>query len=137
MTTSDASVSGNPISGLTAPTPAGVCTADPNYSAGIGGTFNFTGGSLIFTAPSSGSLSGFAIWKDGTTSNTSQWTGGGPAISGIIYMPQTALTYTGGISPTQTIIVDTLSMPGGSVSSPASSTYFSSGAGISGNYIVQ
>jgi len=187
----------NPISGLTAPTPAGSCTANPNYSGGVGqnnitipsgtycgigisggtglvlsgtyiiktgsfsvsggnittaaggatiyfppsnasGTLSNSGGNMTLTAPTSGTLQGFAIWKDSATANSYSMSGGNVTINGIIYMPATAVTYSGGNTPvTQTIIVDTITMSGGNISQPAYSPYFASGKTISGNYIIQ
>jgi hypothetical protein len=192
LKTSQAST-GNPISGLTAPTPAAVCTPDPNYSGqsnftipsgtycslsisgGTGivlsgtyilkssnfsnsggnittaaagatiyfapsdpGDFIFSGGNMTLTASTSGPLQGIAIWKDTAVANNDSISGGNLAINGIIYMPSTTLTYSGGNTPVQqTIIVDKIIMSGGNISQPATSPYFSNGAAISGNFIVQ
>lgn len=195
LNTSDPSVPGNPVSGLTAPTPAGVCTANPGYSGGVGqnnitipsgtycslsiiggtglvlsgtyimegsfsvsggnittaasgatiyfppsstGNISVSGGNLTLTAPTSGNLAGFALWKDGTTANSASISGSNLTINGIIYMPSTALSYSGGNTPVQqSIIVNTISMSGGNISQPVTSSYFSNGASLSGTYIVQ
>jgi hypothetical protein len=195
LNTNQTSMPGNPVSGLTAPTPAGSCTANPNYSGGVGqsnitipsgtycsmsisggtglvlsgtyimdgsfsvsggnittaaggatiyfppsstGNISVSGGNMTLTAPTSGSLAGFALWKDGTTANSASISGSNLTIDGIIYMPYTALSYSGGNTPVQqSIIVNTIAMSGGNISQPVTSSYFSNGASISGNYIVQ
>ena len=53
-------------------------------------------------------------------------------------MSATALTYSGGLTPVrQTVIVDAIIMSGGNISQPASSPYLSSGATLTGNFIIQ
>jgi hypothetical protein len=102
------------------------------------GTFAYSGGTLLLNSPTSGSLAGFAIWKDTVTPNSASISGGLQTINGIIYMPHTALAYSGGSTPVQqTIVVDTIAMSGGAISQPATSSFFSNGATMSGNYIIQ
>jgi hypothetical protein len=102
------------------------------------GNLAVTGGNMVLTAPTSGSLAGVAVWKDTVTPNTAAYTGGNLTINGIIDMPATALTYTGGSTPVQqSIIVDTITMTGGNISQPATSSYFSNGAAMTGNFIIQ
>jgi len=182
----------NPVTGLTAPTPASSCIADPGISAahapldpgtycaisvsntgggstaltlntgtylmktgsfkvsgGIvnatsgvtlyfpttGGAIDVTGGTLNLTAPVGGSTDGVAVWEDGTTSGAI--TGGTSTINGMIYMPSAHLDYTGGPSSTQTIVVDTLNITGGSIGGQAISKYLS-GAGVpAGVYLIE
>jgi hypothetical protein len=185
---------GNPVTGLTAPTPAGACLPDPGYNGSVNnitipsgtycgitnvgstgmilsgtyiiktgsftmvggsmataaagatiyfppansGTIAITGGTLALTAPTSGSLAGIAIWDNNTTANSMNLTGGSFAVNGIIDMPNTAMTYTGGVTPVQqTLIVNTLTMTGGNISQPATSPYFSNGATLSGKFLIQ
>ena len=102
------------------------------------GSLISSGGTTTLTAPTSGSLQGMALWKDSTTANNETLTGGNLTLNGIIYMPATTLTYTGGSTPVQqTIIVDKMKMTGGNISKAASSGFFSSGATPSGNFVVQ
>jgi Flp pilus assembly protein TadG len=186
--------SGNPVSGLTAPTPAGSCLADPGYSGSVNnitvpsgtycgitnsgstgmilsgtyimktgsfimsggnmttaaggatiyfppsnsGTIMISGGTLGLTAPTSGSLAGIAIWDNNTLANSMNISGGSFVVNGIIDMPNTAMTYSGGGTPVQqTLIVNTLIMSGGNISQPATSSFFSNGATLSGKYIIQ
>jgi len=96
-----------------------------------------TGGTFSLTAPSGGSTDGIAVWKGGTASNSATYRGGNQTINGVIYMPHTALTYTGGpTSVQQTLVVDTLKMSGGTISQAASSSLVS-GSGTSGAFFTE
>jgi hypothetical protein len=187
----------NPVSGLTAPTPAGTCTPDPNYNGGTGknnitipsgtycslsvsggnglvfsGTYiiksgnfsmsggNFTtaaagatiylpstnttggiqisGGNGTFSAPSTGSLAGFALWQNNSLS--ANVSGGNLMVNGIIYMPSAALAYSGSnTAATMSIVVNTLTMSGANISQPATSSFFSNGgaAVVSSGFLIQ
>lgn len=187
----------NPVSGLTAPTPATPCTADPNISGGnsnpiaagtycsltisggngivfsgtyiitsgnfsiSGGNFStaaggatiylpstnttggieISGGNGTFTAPTSGSLQGFALWQNNSLS--ANVSGGNFTVNGIIYMPNASLAYSGSnTAATMSIVVNTLSMSGANISQPAESSYFSNGSTspapiISSGYLIQ
>ncbi len=184
----------NPVTGLTAPTPAGACLADPGYSGSVNnltipsgtycgitnsgstgmilsgtyiiktgnftmsggnmataaggatiyfppansGTITISGGTLALTAPTTGSLAGIAVWDNNTTANSMSISGGSFAVNGIIDMPNTAMTYSGGGTPVQqTLIVNTLIMSGGNISQPATSSFLSNGATLSGKFIIQ
>ncbi len=85
---------------------------------------------------SGGAQDGMAIWQ--ANSVATSISGGNLSITGVIYMPHVALTYTGGNTAVQqTIVADTLTMGGGNISKPASSSLYSSGGSSSGTYIVQ
>jgi hypothetical protein len=102
------------------------------------GTIAVSGGILGLTASTTGSLAGIAIWKDTAVANSAAISGGNATINGIIYMPATALAYSGGVTPVQqSIIVNTITMSGGNISQPAASSFFSNGATLTGNYIIQ
>jgi hypothetical protein len=108
------------------------------YFGPSAGTISISGGNLTLTAPTSGSTNGLAIWKDGTTASSASISGSNTTISGIIDMPQTAMTYSGGNSPVnQTIIVYTMSMSGGNISQAATSPYLSNGGAAAGAYLIQ
>jgi hypothetical protein len=194
-------VPGDPFAGkLTAPTPAGSCTPDPNYASGMnnitipsgtyckltisGGTnlvlsgtyiitqgkFNFTSGSVTTAAggaliyfPSTNTLggfsltagsgssftlngltsttnNGFAVWQDNSVQATVTATGGGvAAINGIVYTPNSLLSYTGGTTAvSQTIVTNTFKVTGGNLAHPGVSSLYSAGSGTpGGNFIVQ
>jgi len=124
------------MAGGTATTTAG--GASFYFAPANSGTFAYSGGTLTLNSSTSGSLAGIAIWKDTTTANSAAISGGLWTINGIIYMPHTALAYSGGTTPVQqTIIVDTIAMSGGTISQPAPSTFLSNGASMSGNFIIQ
>jgi hypothetical protein len=124
------------MAGGTATTTAG--GASFYFAPANSGTFAYSGGTLTLNSSTSGSLAGIAIWKDTTTANSAAISGGLWTINGIIYMPHTALSYSGGASAMQqTIIVDTIAMSGGTISQPAPSTFLSNGASMSGNFIIQ
>jgi hypothetical protein len=91
-----------------------------------------SGNTMTLTAPSGGNYDGIAIWEDGSSAslNSATFTAG-LTVNGIIYMPYTKLTYTGGTTPvSQTIIVDTLDLSGGAISQPANSKYLTGGGGV-------
>jgi hypothetical protein len=99
----------------------------------------YSGGALNITAPSSGTLQGIAIWKDGTpgTPYTSTWTGTNDVINGAIYEPHTNLTFTGGTQAVaQTIVVNTLKYTGGTITQAAQSSFFH-GGGVGGAFVVE
>jgi len=120
-------------SGGTVTATSGVTLYFPETS----GTLVVTGGTFSLTAPSGGSTDGIAVWKGGTASNSATYRGGNQTINGVIYMPHTALTYTGGpTSVQQTLVVDTLKMSGGTISQAASSSLVS-GSGTSGAFFTE
>jgi hypothetical protein len=189
--TNQGSVS-DPLSGLTAPTPALPCTPFADLTSGSqtinngtycsiavkggslklnagtyiitggdfknsGGTVDATSGVTIYfpstsgnlnvtsgntfalTAPSSGTYNGIAVWKDGSSSslNSATFTAG-LTINGVIYMPYTKLTYTGGTTPvSETIVVDTLNLTGGNITQPATSTYITGAGAITFTSLLQ
>jgi hypothetical protein len=98
------------------------------------GNFNISDGSVTLTAPTS---TGIAIWKDGPSASTAQWTNGTLNISGVIYMPYTALKYSNGAADqAATIVVDTLNISNGSISKPAKAPV-EAGAMTAGAYLIQ
>ena len=182
----------NPLSGMTTPTPASPCIADPNLTSGSksitqgtycsitvkggsmtlgagtyiisagdfknsGGTVDATAGVTIYfpassgdlnvtsnntfelTAPSGGSYDGIALWKDGSSSSLNSATfPAGLTINGVIYMPYTKLTYTGGTTPvSQSIIVDTLTLTGGNITQPATSTFLGGTAAATTTALIE
>ena len=97
------------------------------------GNFNISNGTMNLTAPSG---TGIAIWKDGPSSSTAAWTNGTYNITGVIYMPYTALKYSNGSADQeQTIVVDTLTLSNGSIQKAAASSLASGMAG--GAYLMQ
>ncbi len=75
-------------------------TSTSNYS-NIGAIIVSGGSGLNISAPTSGGLSGMAIWVDSRSPNTNQDNiSGGAAIqiTGLIYMPSVTVTYSGGSS---------------------------------------
>jgi len=178
---------------VTAPTPAGTCTPDPNYQSGMNnitipsgtycsltlsggtglvlsgtyiitqGSFKITagsastaaGGALIYIAPTStgsfdltgysGTLTlngltsatnnGFAVWEANAVS--AKITNTSVLINGVIYAPNSLLTYTAGTTTqSQTILANTLNLTGGSLAHPAASSLYSSGYSPGGSFIV-
>jgi hypothetical protein len=92
------------------------------------------------TAPTSGTYAGFAIWKDASTAGTSSFnmSGSNTTINGIIYMPNTAVNYSGSNTAVQqSIICYTMAMSGGNISQPATSSYFSNGGASGGAYLIE
>lgn len=99
---------------------------------------DLTGGNGTISAPTTGSLQGFAFWQD--NSAAADITGGNTTVNGIIYMPNSTLTYTGSnTAATMSIVVNKMVMTGGNISKPATSSYFSNGgsATISTGFLVQ
>jgi Flp pilus assembly protein TadG len=94
------------------------------------GVLNVNGGTTNISAIQTGGTSGIVVWKDGTTASTTNWTNGTLNISGVIYMPYTALNYTNGsASAAQTFIVNTLNMTNGSITKAAASPFLSTSNG--------
>jgi hypothetical protein len=188
--TSQSSVS-DPMSGMTAPTPAASCLTDPNITGGSGnvispgtycgitvkggtntqfqsgiyilktgnlkisgGTFSSTAPNVLFYIPASNTTGKISITCCNTTWNglvgngadgvvfwvansaAQTVTGGSYSINGVYYMPSAALTYTGGTGTTQTIIADSLTVTGGTITSPASSSYFTGTTQPGGAFLV-
>jgi hypothetical protein len=104
------------------------------YFPTTGGAMDVSGGTFNLTAPAGGTTDGIAIWEAGTTAG--KITGGGTSITGLIYMPQAHLDYTGGGSGAETIVVDTLKVTGGSIGGASSSNYFSNGHTPTGVYLL-
>jgi Flp pilus assembly protein TadG len=99
------------------------------------GTINITGGGMNWTGISGGNTDGFVFWVANSAAQTI--TGGNYTINGVTYMPSAALSFTGGNGTTQTIVADTISITGGNISNPATSTYFSGGGGVGGVFLMQ
>jgi hypothetical protein len=191
----------DPMSGMTAPTPAGVCIPDPNITAGTrtlnsgtycaltikGGTVTLNAGTYIMATgnfkvsgtdagapvnatsgvtiffPSSnttgvlsvtggaglnlnapqdgGSTDGIAVWAAANPAPATNWTGSLVTINGVLYMPHTALNFTGGgTAVNETIICDTLTTTGGNVAGPATSKFLTgtgTGGTLGGAFLVQ
>jgi Flp pilus assembly protein TadG len=94
------------------------------------GQINISGGNMQWTGISGNGADGFVFWV--ANSAAQSITGGNAAINGVMYMPNSALTYSGGNGTTETIVANTLDMEGGNISSPASSADFSGGGGAAG-----
>ena len=111
------------------------------------GTLSVTGGAgLNLTAPSGGSYDGIAVWKEASNhssppTDSAAWTGSNVVINGVLYMPYTALTYTGGTTAENaTIVAGTFTTTGGTISGPATSKYLTgtgSGSGSGAAYLVE
>jgi Flp pilus assembly protein TadG len=99
------------------------------------GAINITGGNMVWNGISGNGADGFVFWV--ANSGVQQHiTGGNYTINGVVYMPSSPVTYTGGNGTQQTVVVDTLAITGGNITSPYSSSYFN-GGGLSGGYLVQ
>ncbi len=123
-------------SGGTVDATAGVTLYFPASSGDLNVTSNNT---FNLTAPTSGNYNGIALWKDGSSSSLNSATfPAGLTINGVIYMPYTKLTYTGGTTPvSQTIIVDTLTLTGGTITQPAASTFLGGTAAATTTALIQ
>lgn len=120
----------------------GNITTDPGgvniYFSSSGGNLSVSGGNISIIAKTGGALDGIAIWKDGTTANSASISGSNTSISGIIYMPHTALSYSGGNTPVnQTLVVNTIAMSGGNINQASTSSYLNNGGVPGGAYIVE
>jgi len=105
-------------------------------SSNSSGKINITGGNMHWSGISGNGADGFVFWVDNSAAQNI--TGGNYTINGVTYMPNSALTYTGGNGTQQTLVVDTLSITGGNITSSAPSSYFSGGSGgLSGPYMVE
>ncbi len=107
------------------------------YIAGGGVSLAGSGG-ISMGAPTSGSYQGISIWQP--SSNTTGATIVGSStqvVSGLIYMPGAALTYTGTtVSTITTLVVNTLRMVGTSNINSSATTPWAS-LGPNGNFVVQ
>jgi hypothetical protein len=100
------------------------------------GSVQVSGGNGTLTAPSSGSLSGFAIWQNNSVA--ANVSGSNFTINGIIYMPSVSLSFSGSnTAATMSIVVNKITMSGGNISQPATSGFFANGASFSGGAIIQ
>jgi hypothetical protein len=54
-----------------------------------------------------------------------------------MYMPTCAFQYTGGNGSQQTLVVDTLTITGGNITSSAPSSFFSGGGQAGGAFLVE
>jgi hypothetical protein len=68
---------------------------------------------------------GFVFWVDNSAAQNI--TGGNYTINGVIYMPNSALTYTGGNGTQETVLADTLTITGGNINTAAPSSNFTGG----------
>jgi len=108
------------------------------YFGPSAGNLSVSGGNLTLTAITGGTTDGVAIWKDGTNLSSAAISGSNTTINGIIYMPHTALSYSGGNTPVnQTIVAYTLAMSGGNISQPGTSSYQNNGGINAGTYLIQ
>jgi hypothetical protein len=98
-----------------------------------GGVTMTGGASVSLTAPTTGSWQGILFYQDRANTTASSLVGGtGELMNGVLYFPDSHLTYTGGSSVTATattIVSKTLSMVGHSYISAAATTQFT---GVSG-----
>ena len=108
------------------------------YFPSTGGRLDLTGGNMTLTAPASGATVGIpsvAVWQ--TTNSQSAITGGADSISGLIYMPNAELDITGGFSSSAaTIVVDTMTITGGSISGGYNSPYVSGPPTLNGIFLL-
>jgi hypothetical protein len=98
------------------------------------GGVSMAGGSAAdLTAPSSGPWQGILFYQDRGDATASTLVGGtAQSLTGVLYFPKAALTFTGGSSTTAnqtTIVSDTLSLVGNSYISTAASTAFTGTTG--------
>ena len=76
---------------------------------------------LVWNGISGNGADGFVFWvaNSGVQQNI---TGGNCTINGVMYMPGSPVNYTGGNGTQQTLVVDTLDVTGGNVSTSYSSS---------------
>jgi hypothetical protein len=108
------------------------------YFSSSAGNLSVSGGTISITAATGGSLDGIALWKDGTTISSAAISGSSTVINGIIYMPYTALAYSGGAVPVnQTLVVNTIAMSGGTINQSANSSLLNNGGSGGGAYLIE
>ena len=103
------------------------------------GAININGGAtVILNAPTSGVYQGILIWQDKSDTSADSMVGGtNQLLSGVVYLPKAALTYTGNSSGQQintTLVSDTLTFKGTSQFKASTSTPYS---GKTGAFIVE
>jgi Flp pilus assembly protein TadG len=109
------------------------------YFSNSAGNFSVSGANVTLNAPTSGAYSGFAIWKDASsTGNSFNVSGGNFLVNGIIYMPNTTINYSGGNTPVQqSIVCYNINMSGGNISQPATSSNFLNGGAAGGAFLIE
>ena len=99
------------------------------------GKINITGGNMHWNGLSGNGVDGMVFWV--ANSAAQNITGGNYTINGVTYMPNSALTYTGGNGTQQTLVVDSLTVTGGNINTPATSSLFSGGGLPGGSFLIQ
>ncbi len=100
------------------------------------GQINISGGNMHWSGITGSGADGFVFWVANSAAQVIN--GSNYTINGVMYMPNSALTYNGGNGSQQTVVADTLTVNGGNITSAASSSYFTgSGGGVNGAYIVE
>jgi len=98
------------------------------------GQINISGGNMVWNGISGHGADGFLFWAANSAAQVI--TGSNYTFNGVLYMPNSLLTYNGGNGAQQTVVADTLTVTGGNITSSYSSGNFT-GSGISGTYIVE
>ncbi|HVP47738.1 MAG TPA: TadE family protein [Bryobacteraceae bacterium] len=102
------------------------------YTPTAGITMSGTGG-INITAPASGPWEGIAMFQDRSNSSSDTLSGGTTQqINGVIYMPNGALTYSGGSGvsgTTTTLVVKNVTFSGSSYIKDAATTQYGGGGG--------
>lgn len=93
-----------------------------------------TGGNMVWNGISGNGADGLVFRA--ANSAAQNITGGNYTINGVIYMPNSNLTYTGGNATQQTLVVDTLTVVGGNIASSYASSNFT-GSDVSGAHLVE
>jgi len=98
------------------------------------GQFNITGASPVWNGISGNGADGFLFWADNSAAQSI--TGGNYTFNGVIYMPNSSLSYSGGNGTQQSIVAYKLTVTGGNITSNYPSGNYS-GGGVSGAHLVE
>jgi len=118
----------NTLSNLLIYIPASNTTGKINLNGVNGSGMNWSG--LV-----GGNQDGFLFWV--ANSAAQSLSGGAYNLNGVMYMPNCAFQYTGGNGTQQTVVVDTITITGGNLTSSAPSSFFSGGGQVGGAFLVE
>lgn len=121
------------MSGPTSITATGVLLYLPSGGLTLSGT-----GGITISAQTSGTYSGIAIWQPYSNSSADALSGGtSQQINGVIYVPTSSLTYSGGsgTGTNTTIVCNKLVMSGNTYINTSASNPYSGGTG--GSYLIE
>ena len=107
------------------------------YVSGGGISMSGTGG-ITLTAPTSGTYAGIAIWQPYSNTSADTLSGGtAQQINGVVYVPKSTLTYSGGsgLGTNTTIVCDKLVMSGNTFINNSAPNAFAGGTG--GTYFIE